>query len=248
MLSIKDIEEATFRKSNMKGYKTDDVDDFLDEVKESFEKLMEENTVLKSKLSEALEKNRVLASDMTAMRAKMEDYKSDGDEIKHALISAHKTADLTIREAKAKANEIIAAAQKTADDQLGGLGAKVEAKEKELETMKQMVSDFRNQVFDMYKEHLAMIDNIPAYVAGKAVAKPAAKPVEEPVEQKEEIPAVMEEVPAEEPVQPAPEEAKPVLETESSYDFSSFISSADYRSKKRGDLKFGDAYDISKDK
>ena len=44
MLNVKDIEEATFRKAH-KGYKTEDVDDFLDEVKESYEKLMEENAL-----------------------------------------------------------------------------------------------------------------------------------------------------------------------------------------------------------
>ena len=100
MLSLKDIEEASFRKAGMKGYHTGDVDEFLDEVKESYEKLLNDNNVLKAKLSEALEKNRVMTSDITAMRTKMDVYRTDGDEIKHALISAHKTADATIREAK----------------------------------------------------------------------------------------------------------------------------------------------------
>ncbi|MBR4888797.1 MAG: DivIVA domain-containing protein [Clostridia bacterium] len=245
MLNVKDIEEATFRKAH-KGYKTEDVDDFLDEVKESYEKLMEENAILKSKLSEALEKNRVMASDITAMRTRMDDYKTDGDEIKNALISAHKAADATIRDAKAKANEIVAAAQKTADEELGGLGAKVEAKERELETMKQMVSDFRAKIFDMYKDHLAMIDNIPVYTAKQPEP---VQVVEEPV-----IEEVVEEVVvAAEPVieVPAEEDVAPVSapEVEPTYNFSNFMSDTiEFRPRKRADLKFGDTYDISKDK
>lgn len=258
MLSLKDIEEASFRKAGMKGYHTGDVDEFLDEVKESYEKLLNDNNVLKAKLSEALEKNRVMTSDITAMRTKMDVYRTDGDEIKHALISAHKTADATIREAKNRANEIIAAAQKTADDQLGGLDVKIKAKELELETMKQTVTEFRTKIFAMYKEHLAMIDQIPVYVqnnmeAQKPIVKKIVKQEEpEPVEpvQVVEEPAVVSE-PEEEPVKVKEEPS--VTETKDVFDFSNFIvDSADFQPpmqhKHRSDLKFGEDYDISKDK
>ena len=37
MLTINDIINASFNKSNFGGYKTEDVDIFIDEVKESYE-------------------------------------------------------------------------------------------------------------------------------------------------------------------------------------------------------------------
>lgn len=264
MLSLKDIEEASFRKAGMKGYHTGDVDEFLDEVKESYEKLLNDNNVLKAKLSEALEKNRVMTSDLTAMRTKMDVYRTDGDEIKHALISAHKTADATIREAKNRANEIIAAAKKTADDELGGLDAKIKAKELELETMKQAVTDFRTRIFAMYKEHLAMIDQIPVYAQNTAqntteAPKPIAKKVvkqEEPevVEPLEPVQVVEtpEVIQPEEVEKPAPvEKSAPASKDSDVFDFSNFIVDSDDfqpQHKHRKDLKFGDDYDISKDK
>ena len=39
MLTINDIINASFNKSNFGGYKTEDVDVFIDEVKESYELL-----------------------------------------------------------------------------------------------------------------------------------------------------------------------------------------------------------------
>ena len=43
MLSIKDIQDVSFRKSNFSGYNSDDVDQFIDEVLETVTALAKEN-------------------------------------------------------------------------------------------------------------------------------------------------------------------------------------------------------------
>lgn len=40
MLSLNDIINASFRKSGFSGYRTDDVDTFIEEVKESYDALI----------------------------------------------------------------------------------------------------------------------------------------------------------------------------------------------------------------
>ena len=103
-----------------------------------------------------------------------------------------------------------------------------------------------------------MIDQIPVYVqnnmeAQKPIVKKIVKQEEpEPVEpvQVVEEPAVVSE-PEEEPVKVKEEPS--VTETKDVFDFSNFIvDSADFQPpmqhKHRSDLKFGEDYDISKDK
>ena len=51
MLTINDIINASFNKSNFGGYKTEDVDIFIDEVKESYELLIKKNIEQKEKNS-----------------------------------------------------------------------------------------------------------------------------------------------------------------------------------------------------
>lgn len=48
MLSIKDINEVSFRKSNFSGYNSDDVDQFIDEVLETVTALTKENAEIKT--------------------------------------------------------------------------------------------------------------------------------------------------------------------------------------------------------
>ena len=49
MLSIKDIKEVSFRKSNFSGYNSDDVDQFIDEVLETVTALTKENAEIKTR-------------------------------------------------------------------------------------------------------------------------------------------------------------------------------------------------------
>ena len=43
MLSIDDVKQVSFRRANFGGYKPEDVDAFVDDVQDSYEKILEEN-------------------------------------------------------------------------------------------------------------------------------------------------------------------------------------------------------------
>ena len=161
MLTINDIINASFNKSNFGGYKTEDVDIFIDEVKESYELLIKKNIEQKEANESLAEENRKLAKKIDLLAKKVEEYREEENEIKNALISAQKLSEAAIREARHKAEIILKDAQMKADEKVASIADEVEEKKEELEKMRQIVSDFRKTLLDKYKEHLTLINNIP---------------------------------------------------------------------------------------
>ena len=81
MLTINDIINASFNKSNFGGYKTEDVDIFIDEVKESYELLIKKNIEQKEANESLAEENRKLAKKIDLLAKKVKSK---------MLLSAHK--------------------------------------------------------------------------------------------------------------------------------------------------------------
>ena len=104
MLNPIEIKNYEFKSAGRNAYKADDVDTFFAEVVISYEKMYRENNELIKRIS------------MLADR--LEQYKNDEVDIKQAVISAQKAADIIIRDAqesiedsKAEAEAILAAAK-----------------------------------------------------------------------------------------------------------------------------------------
>lgn len=221
MLTVKEINEVSFGKAGFSGYKPEDVDNFIDEVADSFRQLeLERDDALKQAQDLAAQnsalsaKNAEIQEKLAILAQKIESYRAEEDQIKDALLSAQKLGRDSLREAKDKAEIILQDAKDSAQQMMEN--AKVEAnkaakeymaqadeKKEELEEMKRQVSAFRASLMEMYKKHLECIDHIPNF-------KPKDKP-EEPQE-KPEPPVHQEAAPAsaapEQPVQPAPAPAK----------------------------------------
>lgn len=254
MLSIKDINEVSFRKSNFSGYNSDDVDQFIDEVLETVTALAKENADAKSRttdtssrIAELTAKNTELQEKLSILAEKIESYRADEDGIKEALLSAQRLGNASIREAKAKAETIIADANAKAESILAEARMKsqnlvesyqsqINEKEKELDAMKREVASFRSSLYEMYREHIAIIEKLPDYdvpeeaeeeetaaVAAPVKPAPQAVTVAEP-EEEEVIPvpaaAQVEEAPA---VVVAPEPVVPVQQSAPTYDKNAYI-------------------------
>lgn len=211
MLTLKQISEISFRKSNFSGYKPEDVDDFIDEVTESFTALLKENQTAKAKIAELTEKNTEYKEKMVLLAQKVEQYKKDEEGIKDALLTAQKLGNQSVKEAKKKGDAILADANKKADVILNDATNKqkqmvvnyesqIETKKKELDSLKALVTEFRTNLFSLYRDHLKQIENLPDYTEEfknkkteepKPVAKqePVAAPVVEtkPAPVKEEV-------------------------------------------------------------
>ena len=163
MLSLNDIINVGFRKAGRSGYRTDDVDEFVDKVRESFEDLQKRCTAAEERADKAeaqsndnLEKLKVLAS-------KIEEYRAQEDEIKNALISAQKLGDASVREARHKAEIIVKDAELKAGHIVDDADRKIVEQKKEFDRLQKTVSDFRSKLLGIYKEHLTMIDALPSY-------------------------------------------------------------------------------------
>lgn len=164
-----DIHHKEFRNS-LRGYSPEEVDDFLDEVAEEFERLFKENIDLSEKLEEAsarvrtyADMERTLQNTMVAAQTSADDTRSRADAEAVRLVA----------DAESKSQEIVSAALGEKQRSLGE-HARLKASEEE----------FRARFRSMLEDYLATIS-----VAGSVEPAPAVAP--------EPVPAPVEIAPAE---------------------------------------------------
>lgn len=224
MLTVDEIKNISFRKATLSGgYRAEDVDAFIDEVIASFEQLKKEKTNLVHKID-------VLAT-------RVEQYRSDEETVRNALLASQKVSDACIREAKDKAAKIVRDAESKAQALLVDAN-KMTAIEKEnyLQLQADAVA-LRSELIELYKTHIKAIDDLPTsadlensrktldekyHTDDVSVAQP------EPVVQEEQAAVTV-------PVEEAPAVSQ---ETE-------VKEPTPRRASKFAHLKFGDNYDVS---
>lgn len=219
MLTIDEIKDVSFRRG--RGYRGEDVDAFIDEVVVTFEHMKKEK-------SDLIRKIDILAT-------RVEQYRADEETVRNALLSSQRVADSSIKEAKAKAAQIVADAEAKAQATLKESNA-VTAKQKEVYLkLKSDSAQLRKELETLYNSHLKTINDLPtdAVVLRKQEELNKKYPTD-PVEEKE-----LETV---EPVEEAPVEevSQPVEEPSASQDVE-FVNKVEDRFD---DLKFGDNFDI----
>lgn len=193
MLSAKDIREIKFSRS-MGGYKTAEVDEFLDRCADTVEELATQN-------EENTKKMQVLAE--TIM-----DYRNQEDSIRSALISAQRMSETVITDARSQANDIIEAARSEADSIHEKAQAEITAEREELNRIKREVAEFKAKLLSIYREHLTLINVLDDNDAAEEA------PVEPEAEEETEIVEIA----------APKEEAVPVVEQPVPYDMPDFSS------------------------
>ena len=200
MISSEDVRRVTFEKS-MRGYRCDDVDDYLKQVAESMEELSAKNDDLQKKL--------------VVLAQRIDQYRAEEDTLRTTMINAQRLGENVIREAKQKAAEIIRAANMKAEDREQRARDDVELAKQEIVTLKSEADSFKRSLMEMYRKHINLISKLPEYRKPEeeepAPAEPD-KPATEPVQSAPAEPAYTE--PAQ-PVQtvPQPEASAPQQET-----------------------------------
>lgn len=201
MMTLNDIINIGFRKSGFSGYRADDVDGFVDRVRESYDQLLKTNVSQAEQIDKLRAENQQNIEKLQVLAGKIEEYRTQEDEIKNALISAQKVSDASVREARHKAEIIIKDANLKAERIIAGADEKIVEQKREMERLQQAVSDFRSKLLNTYKEHLTLIDALPVHKAEPAPAPAAAAEPAEPKAQ-EEAPAQEEAAQEAEPPQP----------------------------------------------
>ena len=194
MMTLDDIRNVEFTRG--RGYRADEVDDFIDNCADTVEALVRENEDLSHKV-------KVLAD-------KVNEYRADEEAIRNALVNAQRAGDSVLRDANAKAEQLLKEAQEKAANIREDAKGAIAAENEELSRLQREVTAFKTRLMNLYKEHLSLLNLLP--VGDEAKAAPAAQepaPVQPPVEEDVVVvPVEQEEPAAEEPAEAPAEEAE----------------------------------------
>lgn len=191
MIASEDVRRVTFERA-MRGYRCEDVDDYLKQVADSMDTLSAENDDLQKKL--------------VVLAQRIDQYRAEEDTLRTTMINAQRLGENVIKEAKQKAAEIIRAATIRAEDREQHARDEVELAKQELITLRKEADNFKKTLIGMYREHIEVISKIPEYHGEEDdEAKPAMQeeaPAPAPIQEPEPQPA-----PEPQPVsQPEPEQ------------------------------------------
>lgn len=135
----------TFSKTES-GYNPAEVDDYIHRLTENYSLLYRENASLLKQLRETGAKLRTLETEL-----------SNAD---HILKDAQAQKDQIIEDAYLKADNILASVQMNCDSILRHFKEKAEAQERTLSDMKKNILKFKNDLFERYRFHIELIENL----------------------------------------------------------------------------------------
>lgn len=231
MLTLDEIRNIEF--SRGRGYRAEEVDDFIDACVETVEQLIREKEELTQKM-------KVLAD-------KVVEYRNDEDSIRAALLNAQRAGDAVLREAEAKAAEIVREAEQQAANIQSVALSKVDGEKHELERVQREVEAFKARLIALYKEHLELIGKLPSEKAAEA-APAEPQPVEEaPVAEEPTEEPIAEEAPAAEPVEEENDDDMIVVPSDEEVVLPAEDGEEAKPVSRFSDLKFGNDYDIRTD-
>ena len=225
MLTIDEIKNISFRKATLSGgYRAEDVDAFVAEVIATFEQQRKEKTNLVHKIDR--------------LATRLEEYRSDEETVRNALLTSQKMSDACIKEAKEKAARIIRDAEEKAQALVADSNKMTALEKENYLALQSDAVNLRNELIELYSKHIKSIDDLPtsADVAQSREELDKKYPTE-PIE-REAAPA-----PA-----PAREEYKrpEVKEAPAPKMVNSDTTRVPLkRNSKFSQLKFGDNYDVS---
>ncbi len=142
-LTPMDIHNKEFSRS-FRGYDEDEVDQFLDEVVQDFEKLYKESLELKER--------------MGILKEQLEYYKSMEGTLKETLVTAQKTADEVMASAHKKAEIIIREAEQKAQKIIQDANEQVLKIRMEYEETRKQVEIFKARFRTLLQEYLQTIE------------------------------------------------------------------------------------------
>ena len=140
MITPLDIENKKFNKQMMNGYNVEEVDAFLDEVLEDYEKNYKEVAAMTSKVDELNNNLSHYKNIETTLQNTLVMAQTTAEEVKNV---AKQQADQIIEEAKKQADEIVKNSKNNARKTLDDLDMQINEKERAFDELKKQ--------FDIYK-------------------------------------------------------------------------------------------------
>ena len=169
MVTVKDIREKEFTKQKH-GYHEEEVDDFLDEIADQMEALIQENKTLLQQAQEARAmadkaiNERVIAPAAPAVSFAPEPkpvhttdeayFRNLESTLRETLLSAQRIADDTVSEAKKKSASMVADAEEKVGAVMAAHKSEIENAKSELESVRKAADDYRIRFKRLIREQL----------------------------------------------------------------------------------------------
>jgi cell division initiation protein len=144
-LTPRDIQEKEFN-SGFRGYKEEDVDEFLDRVTASYEEIFKENIDLKEEVDHLVEENKK--------------YELIGERMQAALVAAQETADDVRKNATKEAENILREAEIKAHKLVQASRDQHRELQKSLAVVKQVEEEFRFKLKSTLQSYLKLLDEV----------------------------------------------------------------------------------------
>ena len=144
-LTPRDIQEKEFS-SGFRGYKEEDVDEFLDRVTASYEEIFKENIDLKEEVDHLVEENKK--------------YELIGERMQAALVAAQETADDVRKNATKEAENILREAEIKAHKLVQASRDQHRELQKSLAVVKQVEEEFRFKLKSTLQSYLKLLDEV----------------------------------------------------------------------------------------
>ncbi len=171
MITAQDIREKTFEKSRINGYDMASVDDFLEQLADELAAAQRDNAVLKQKM-------KVLVD-------KIEEYRSNEEALNLAILSAQKLAVQIEKDARQRADEMLADAEAQVKAKVGSIEEETEIQKQRLADAKAATAKYFEAARALCNAQLQNLDDLSAQLPADAAEEPVAE-AEEAVEAAEE--------------------------------------------------------------
>ena len=139
-----DVRRKEF-KNSLRGYDANQVDDFLDEVADEFERSFSENQRMKDEIS--------------SLKGRLEQFEELEGAIREALVHAQQVARDLRRNANKEAELVVREAKEQAHRILADSSARVERVQESYGVLQKAKQDFQNDFRHLLKSYLAVMEN-----------------------------------------------------------------------------------------
>lgn len=174
MFTPQEVQEKTFVKAVFGGYDMQSVDEFLEPMIEDYVTLYKENSVLKSKMKILVEK--------------LEEYRSQEESMKKAILSAQRASDEMIAEAEKKAARMLSEAEGSAKSRTANMQHEISEAEERINRAKTVAQDYIAKIEQQLQSHLAALETL-RNLETPIVSAPAKRPYDFETEADEQMPA-----------------------------------------------------------
>lgn len=173
MITPQDIREKTFEKAMFGGYDMASVDDFLETAANDLALLQKENSVLKGKM-------KVLVD-------KIEEYRSNEDALRTAILSVQKMGNMIEKEAREKSEKLMSDAMADAARITKEAESEVSVEKARLEEAKRSSRQFIESMELLCRKQQQFLERLGSEDFAREVKQSAAPAPEAPVSEPNEI-------------------------------------------------------------